>query len=270
MVVFPNAKINIGLYVTGKRPDGYHELQSVFYPLERLHDALEIIPHPDGSGFQVTGAVMEADPSENLCIKALHLIREEYPQLPPLLMHLHKQIPLGAGMGGGSADGAFTIRLLNSCFSLGLSENRMKELALRLGSDCPFFISNRPSFVTGRGEHIEPIKLDLSGYDILVLNPGIHVSTAWAFRQLRLENRTIKLDEWIQLPVNEWRQFISNDFEEPVMAAYPQIAALKSTLYEAGALYASMSGSGSTVFGIFPKGHKPDIKIPPGYFQKWT
>ena len=274
MVVFPNAKINIGLYVTQKRPDGYHELQSVFYPLQRLHDALEIIPDPSGqvldSHIQVTGVDMDSDSSQNLCVKAVALIRREFPHLPAIRMHLHKQIPLGAGMGGGSSDGAFTIRLLNNRFSLGLSENRMKELALQLGSDCPFFIVNHASLVTGRGEHIEPIELDLSGYEILVLNPGIHVSTAWAFGQLRLENRTVKLREWIQQPVNEWRHGISNDFEEPVMAAYPQIAVLKTTLYEAGALYASMSGSGSTIFGLFPKGQRPDIKIPPGYFQKWT
>lgn len=273
MVVFPNAKINIGLFVTGKRSDGYHELQSVFYPID-LHDALEIITQDETSigeavSFHSTGLPIEGPESSNLCLKAYQLLQKEFSWIPAIKMHLHKTIPMGAGMGGGSSNGAFCIRLLNKKFDLGLNEEQMKSLALYLGSDCPFFISNKPSFVTGRGEHIEPIKLDLSDYDMLVVNPGIHVPTGWAFRHLTLSNRDIQLYQDIHRPVSEWKECIVNDFEEPVMRSYPAIRSIKNSLYGSGAIYASMSGSGSTVFGLFQKGQRPEIKFPDGYFRKW-
>lgn len=273
MVVFPNAKINIGLYITGKRADGYHDLCSVFYPVD-LCDALEVIKAPAGSTENIqyfaSGLAIDTDRNNNLCFKAYDLLKKDFPFIPPVQMHLHKVIPMGAGMGGGSADGAFCIRLLNGLFSLGLDEERMKDYALRLGSDCPFFILNRPSRVTGRGEHIEPFDLDLSGYDFLIVNPGIHVPTGWAFRHLTITNREVTLFTDIRKPVSEWKHLIINDFEEPVIEAYPVIGELKKALYDAGALYASMSGSGSTVYGIFRKGERPEIEFTAACFYKWV
>ncbi|MBB1282813.1 4-(cytidine 5'-diphospho)-2-C-methyl-D-erythritol kinase [Flavisolibacter sp. BT320] len=271
MILFPNCKINLGLHILRKREDGYHDLQTIFYPFP-LKDALEVVRHPSppvtdveysGSGLQVQG-----DLSNNICIKAYHLLKQDFPDLAPVKMHLHKTIPMGAGLGGGSADGAFTLLLLNQKFNLGLSEEALLQYALQLGSDCPFFIRNQPSFATGRGEILEPISLDLSGYQFVVVNPGIHVNTGWAFSQIRPMAERPSLKEIVQKPVETWKESLSNDFESPVSRQHPQIGRIKNLLSEQGAVYAAMTGSGSTVFGIFSKEAKPELDFPPSYFVR--
>jgi len=250
MVIFPNCKINLGLHITGKRPDGFHELETVFYPV-LLKDILELVTTTDLQ-FDSTGLPIPGNPDNNLCLKAYHLLKQDFPELPPVHMHLHKIIPMGAGLGGGSADGAFALRLLNDKYFLGLSPTQLMKYALQLGSDCPFFILNQPCYATGRGEHLNPIKLDLSGYRFVIVHPGIHINTKWAFEQIQpgLPPRSIK--EIIQLPIQEWKYHLSNDFESPIKQQYPQIESIKLALYKDGAIYASMSGSGSAVFGIYP------------------
>jgi 4-diphosphocytidyl-2-C-methyl-D-erythritol kinase len=266
MIQFPNAKINLGLQITGKRADGYHNLATIFYPLP-LTDILEITA-TDTPQFTATGLPVPGASDDNLCLKAYHLLKTDF-SLPPVRIHLHKNIPMGAGLGGGSSDGAFTLRLLNDTFQLGLSNEQLIGYALQLGSDCPFFIYNQSCFATGRGEALEPITLNLDAYRFAVVHPGLHVSTAWAFAQINahaLPGRDA-LKEIIQLPVSEWKNKLVNDFEKPVMQAHPVIAAIKNTLYEAGALYASMSGSGSAVFGIFEK--ETPLQLDDAYRLVW-
>ncbi len=256
MVIFPNCKINLGLHILRKRPDGYHDLQTVFYPVPLL-DALEIIPAGEAGTsihYSHTGLPVAGDTSSNLCVKAVELIRKDFPNLPSCLLHLHKQIPMGAGLGGGSSDGAHTLLLLNQCFGLGLTREQLIHYALQLGSDCPFFIINKPCLAEGRGEKLQPVSIDLSDYRLTLVNPGLHIATGWAFSQITPKENRISLEEIIKLPVEEWKTTMINDFEEPVCKANPEIACIKEDLYRQGALYASLSGSGSTVYGIFPKG----------------
>lgn len=258
MIVFPNCKINLGLHITRKRGDGYHDLETVFYPVP-VRDALEIVK-ADTMQFSTSGIPV---PGENLCLKAYELLKKDYPQLPPIAMHLHKKIPLGAGLGGGSADGAFTLRLLNDKFHLELSQQQLLDYALLLGSDCPFFIINQPCLATGRGEQLTPVTIDLTSYAILLVHPGIHINTGSAFSQVEPVMPPMPVDKIIQQPVNTWRGLLKNDFERPVCAQHPEMAAIKDKLYQSGALYASMSGSGSCFFGIFEK--IPVIEWPANY-----
>lgn len=251
MVLFPNCKINIGLNVTGKRADGYHHLQTVFYPVA-VKDALEAI-RADEFSFQVTGLSVEGSTNDNLCVKAYSILKKDFRDLPAVSMHLHKAIPLGAGLGGGSADGAFTLKLLNKKFNLNLSNEKLIEYALQLGSDCPFFIINKPCFATGRGENLTPVDLDLSAYKIVLVNPGIHISTREAFAKLTPTLPQTRVDKLILNPVETWKDAIVNDFETTIFQLYPATGEIKNNLYKAGAVYASMTGSGSTVFGIFRK-----------------
>ena len=255
VLLFPPSKINLGLYVTRKRADGYHDLETVFYPVHTLRDALEAVPGKDSEGsLTITGLVVEGSHEANLVWKAYRLIRAEHSQQwQPLDWYLHKVIPMGAGLGGGSADGAYALRIMNALFGLGLPEEKLIEYAARLGSDCPFFIRDTPQFATGRGEAMQPIALDLSGYDVRVETPGIHVSTATAFGLLTPRPAPFDLRELAWLPVEEWKDRIGNDFEEPVFARHPELRALKGKLYAEGAVYTQMSGSGSAVFGIFPR-----------------
>lgn len=272
MITFPNAKINIGLNILSKRADGYHNLQTVFYPVH-LKDALEIIKtteQPDDIIFSHTGLAISGKQEDNLCIKAYHLLRKDFPQVTRVKMHLHKAIPMGAGMGGGSADGAFTLTLLNNLFNLNLSEGELIQYALQLGSDCPFFIFNQPCFATGRGEIMKRVQLDLSPYRILIVSPGIHINTVAAFSQINTGENNVNLNTLIAAPVEQWKHTISNDFEKPVFAQYPEIAAIKAGLYNAGAVYAAMSGSGSTVFGIFHAGNQLSVNFPDHYFCQWV
>lgn len=270
MILFPNCKINLGLHILRKREDGYHDLETVFYPLP-LKDALEVVRHPapltdieySGSGLTVHG-----DLANNICIKAYHLLKKDFPELPAIKLHLHKTIPMGAGLGGGSADGAFTLILLNKKFNLGISEAELIRYALQLGSDCPFFIRNKPSFATGRGEVLEDCPIDLSAYKFAVINPGIHVNTGWAFSRIKPSDQKPSLKEIVQLPPLQWKDGLTNDFELPVSQHHPEIAAIKEALYAQGAVYASMTGSGSTVFGLFPKDAEPAFAFPAHYFVR--
>lgn len=263
MVTFPNAKINLGLHILQKREDGYHNLETVFYPVA-IKDALEIIPAEEAQ-FSHSGLPILGDTAGNLCIKAIQLLQQDFPELKPVQLHLHKHIPMGAGLGGGSADGAFTLQAINQLFQLQLSEQQLISYALQLGSDCPFFILNRPAYATGRGELLQPIELDLSAYQIILINPGIHVPTSWAFAQRTPVPPAQPLRSVIQRPVHQWKDHLFNDFEAPVSLAHPAIAAIKQQLYHQGATYAAMSGSGSTVFGIFPKNNTPTFSFPPHY-----
>lgn len=251
MIVFPNCKINLGLHVIRKRPDGFHDLETVFYPLP-LTDALEVIS-PGTLTFTASGIPVPGNSADNLCLKAWHLLRKDFPTLPEVNIHLHKHIPIGAGLGGGSADAAFMLRLLNTRFQLGLTDEQLIDHAAVLGSDCPFFIRNKPCYATGRGEILSPINLDLSAYTFVLVYPGIHVNTGWAFGQMSPAAPARSLRESIMEPVENWAATISNDFEQPVFSAHPELAVIKQSLYEQGAVYSSMSGSGSAILGIFRK-----------------
>ncbi len=263
MVVFPNCKINLGLHITGKRPDGYHELETVFYPVQ-LRDALEIVhattEEPEDIRFTTSGLSIPGNSASNLCVKAYQLLKKDFPELPPIQMHLHKVIPMGAGLGGGSSDGAFALKLLNEKFQLQLNQDQLLHYAAQLGSDCPFFILNRPCYGTGRGEILEPIELNLSGHRFVLIHPGIHVSTKWAFEQLTPAKAPRPITEILQQSLSEWKRELVNDFEAPILRAYPEIASIKRALYDDGAVYASMSGSGSTVFGIYAPGQAIGIQ----------
>jgi 4-diphosphocytidyl-2-C-methyl-D-erythritol kinase len=274
MLSFPNCKINLGLRILRKRTDGFHDLETVFYPLP-LKDALEVITDDEKNqnstasiSFTSTGSPIEIQAEENICVKAYHLIKKDFPQLPAIKMHLHKIIPTGAGLGGGSADGAFVLKLLNEKFSLRLSPEQLKHYALQLGSDCPFFIMNKPSVATGRGEILEEIQLDLSDYKFVLVNPGIHINTGWAFSQITPTLPKISIKKIIQQPIATWKNELINDFEIPVFKNYPEIKKIKEGLYTSNAVYAGMSGSGSTVFGIFKKGTKTSFSFPKHYFIK--
>ncbi|WP_295673438.1 4-(cytidine 5'-diphospho)-2-C-methyl-D-erythritol kinase [uncultured Mucilaginibacter sp.] len=256
MISFPNAKINIGLNVIERRPDGYHNLETIFYPI-KINDALEIIK-ADKLSFESSGLEIPGRVEDNLCIKGYHLLKKHF-DLPPVKIHLHKHIPIGAGLGGGSADAAFFIRLLNDYFSLGLNDDRMIGYSRQLGADCAFFIKNKPVFAFDKGDEFEPIKLDLSAYKIVLVMPPVHVSTGEAYGGVKPAPVKTSLMELIQLPVTEWKQHIKNDFEISVFKNHPMIRGVKAALYEAGAIYASMSGSGASVFGIFSE--TPDLKI---------
>lgn len=250
MICFPNAKINLGLYVTHRRDDGYHDLETVFYPVQ-LCDVLEIVPAQTTS-LQVTGIVVEGDPHQNLVWKAYQLMRKKFGEkIPEVAIYLHKNIPTGAGLGGGSSDGAHMLMLLNQFAHLGCTNEELAAWALELGSDCPFFIHNTACFASGRGEQLEPISLDLSAYQIKVEFPEIHISTAESFQNLVPRKAPLDLHTLPQIPIKDWKNLVSNDFETYALMRYPKIADLKAKMYQEGALYAAMSGSGSAVFGIF-------------------
>lgn len=256
MIAFPNAKINLGLRIQGKRPDGFHNIETVFYPVD-LSDVLEIVPAKDGIfSFSVSGIDIPGENTENLCIIAFHLLSSIF-HLPPVKIRLHKAIPIGAGLGGGSSDGAFTIKLLNEIFSLGLSEGQMMDHARKLGSDCAFFIRNKPAFAFDRGDQFEFLDLDLSKYHIEVTNPDTHISTGEAYAIVQpgatSGNADLHLKEIVMQPVVRWKDLLINDFEMPVFARYPHLRTIKQDFYNRGAVYASMSGSGSSIYGIFPQ-----------------
>jgi 4-diphosphocytidyl-2-C-methyl-D-erythritol kinase len=269
MISFPNCKINLGLNIT--KNDGFHNLETVFYPI-MINDALEIvqtsnIQYPASSiQFSSTGLAIDGNPNTNLCVKAYNLLKQDFPQLPSVQMHLHKVILMGAGLGGGSADGAFTLKLLNDKFNLNLSTQQLIDYALQLGSDCPFFILNKPCFATSRGEIMNEIPLDLSAYKFVIVNPGIHVNTSWAFSNINPTTPNKSIVQIIHQPIQTWKYELINDFELAVSNSHPAISSIKQQLYAAGAIYASMSGSGSTVFGIFSKESNPVLDFPSSYF----
>lgn len=249
MIVFPNCKINLGLNVVRKRDDGYHDVETVFYPLA-IKDGLEAIRAAEMS-FSTSGLAIAGQAENNLVWKAYQLLKADYPQMAPVAIHLHKQIPMGAGLGGGSADGAFMLQLLNDLFHLQISNAQLRQYAARLGSDCAFFIENTPCLGTGRGEVLQPVPLDLSAYTFVLVYPQLHVATQAAFATLVPAKPVKSVANIIQQPVATWKHDLVNDFEQTVGRLYPEILEIKRALYQHGALYAAMSGSGSAVFGIF-------------------
>ena len=257
MIVFPHAKINLGLSIISKRPDGFHNLETVFYPIP-FRDALEIVPSDENLFFQ-TGLKIPGKPDENLVLKACRLLEKHHPHIKPMEIHLHKIIPLGAGLGGGSSDAAETIRLISRLSNLDISPGILSDYASEIGSDCPFFMQSAPCFATGRGEILEPLDIDISNYSLLMVHPEIRINTAWAFSKISPSLPKYNLKQSISKPVQEWIHTISNDFEIPVFEANPQLQVIKNQLYNAGAIYASMTGSGSTIYGIFDKSAVPDI-----------
>ncbi len=273
MVSFPNAKINIGLNIIGKRTDGFHNLETIFFPIA-VKDAVEIVENQNALNdviFSSTGNNLNLRDDDNLCVKAYRLLKKDYPQIPSIKIHLHKNIPMGAGMGGGSADSSAILSLLNKKFELNISTDKLLDYALQLGSDCPFFIINKPCFATGRGEVLSEINVDLSAYKIMIVHPGIHVNTGEAFARLNTNNFSAagELKQQIKLDIHLWRDVIKNDFEVPVFKQHPTIKEIKEKFYNDGAIYSAMSGSGSTVFGIFSiKTITADIKFPSHYFSQ--
>lgn len=251
MLVYPNAKINIGLNVVEKRDDSYHNIETVFYPIG-LSDVLDISPSETCSdySFSADGITIEGDPESNLIIKAYRLLQSEY-DVPPVDISLIKQIPFGAGLGGGSSDAAFTLTTLNKLFNLKISTKKLEDFAAELGADCAVFVRNKPVFATGIGNIFSPIDLSLKNYFLLLIKPDIHVSTPEAYSQVKPEQPQISLNELIRQPIEEWKNTIKNDFETSVFRLYPEIETIKENLYAQGAIYASMSGSGSSVYGIF-------------------
>lgn len=267
MIAFPNCKINLGLRILRKRTDGYHDLETVFYPLP-FYDVLEIVHANDSSiRFSTTGLTVE-NGNDNLCVKAYELLKKDYPDLPLINMHLHKNIPMGAGLGGGSSDAAFVLTLLNKKFHLNISQEKLIAYALQLGSDCPFFIYNKPCYATGRGEIMEEVNIDLSSYSFVIINPGIHVSTARAFTGITPTVTATSVKEVFQQPLSTWKNELLNDFEQTIFPAYEEIKIIKETLYNYGAVYAAMSGTGSTVYGIFNTAELPAFDFPSHYFVK--
>lgn len=272
MIVFPNCKINLGLNVLRKRKDRFHELETVFYPLP-LQDILEItwlkrMTGEPGVPLSRSGLEIDSDNDNNLCVKAYWLLKKKFPQMPSIQMHLHKVIPSGGGLGGGSADAAFALMMLNEMCGLKLSKEQLLKFAAQLGSDCPFFIVNKPCFSKGRGELLEEIQLDLSAYKFIIVNPGVHVNTGAMFREIKPALPAKSLKEIIKEPVTHWKDEMKNDFEKVVFTLHPEIGRIKEELYNAGAVYASMSGSGSTVFGLFAKDKTVELSFPPHYFVK--
>lgn len=252
MITYPNAKINLGLNIVEKRPDGYHNLETVFYPIN-LQDALEV-NDLEGEGeytLKISGTPIEGEPDNNLVVKAYRLLKKDFPNMGSINIHMYKHIPTGAGLGGGSADAAFMLKLLNEKFKLNLSTEKLEEYAAILGADCAFFIQNKPVFASGIGNIFEEINLSLKGYYLVLVKPDIFVSTKDAFANIIPMKPNHSLKEIIRMPVETWRATMKNDFEDSVFKKFPEIAAVKDKLYDMGAIYASMSGSGSSVFGIF-------------------
>ncbi|MCR5887128.1 4-(cytidine 5'-diphospho)-2-C-methyl-D-erythritol kinase [Hymenobacter sp. J193] len=266
MLVFPNAKLNLGLYVTGRRPDGFRTLESVFVPLPWC-DALEVLPAA-ATTLTLTGIPIPGELATNLCLRAYELLQADF-ALPPVQLHLHKVVPIGAGLGGGSGDAAFALRALNSLFQLQLSAESLESYARRLGADCAFFIQNKPVFAVEKGDIFEDISLDLRGVACKVIYPGLHISTAEAYARVTPRPPRHSLRGALQQPLETWRHTVSNDFEEALTPHYPVLGDIKAALYAAGAAYASLSGSGSAVYGLFPGAEMPPKTSLPTEYQVW-
>ncbi|RZK44162.1 MAG: 4-(cytidine 5'-diphospho)-2-C-methyl-D-erythritol kinase [Pedobacter sp.] len=255
MLTFANAKINLGLNLVEKRTDGYHNLETIFYPI-KIYDAVELID-ADETSCTITGIDIPGKVEDNICLKAFSQLQHDF-DLPNQKLVLYKNIPIGAGLGGGSADAAFLIKLINDKFKLQLSIKQMQDYASSLGADCSFFIENKPVFAVGKGDEFEDLSISLENYFLVLVKPPVHVSTADAFAGIKVEKPSNSLKKTIHLPVSEWKGSIVNDFEVTIFHKYPQIDRVKTKLYEAGAIFALMSGSGSSVFGVFEK----EIKLP--------
>jgi 4-diphosphocytidyl-2-C-methyl-D-erythritol kinase len=256
MIVFPNAKINLGLNILSKREDGYHNILSCFYPIA-FFDILEVLPS-EKLTFQSSGISIPGNIDDNLCLKAFHLLEVDH-GIPPVQIHLHKNIPIGAGLGGGSADASFMLKALNELFKLNVSDSELEIYAAKLGSDCPFFIKNKPVIAEGTGNIFMPLELDLKGHQLVLIYPDIHVSSKEAYSGVLPNNSNQKLADLLKSDISTWKDELKNDFEASVFNQFPAISNIKESLYDQGALYASMTGSGSAVFGIF-KDEMPNIK----------
>jgi len=262
MIVFPNAKINLGLFITEKRTDGFHNLESLFLPIP-LCDILEVTVTTEDTSLVCTGESSDIPTEKNIVYKAWKLFNEAH-GIGNVHIHLHKIIPSGAGMGGGSSDGSFMLKALNELFQLNLSIAQLEDFAAQLGSDCPFFINNTAALVTGRGEGVEPIDFNLEGKYLVVVNPGIHISTAQAFQGIQPLPSNFNWKKLIES--QELNETLKNDFEPQVFNLFPEIEKIKEKLLKSGALYSSMSGTGSTVYGIFNE--KPEIEWSENYFNR--
>ena len=267
MKIRANCKINIGLDVLRRREDGYHDLSTVMYPVKGLYDLLDIEPS-DSSTLQIIGIEVDCDPEQNICMKALRLMQRRY-GIGDVHITLDKRIPFGAGLGGGSADGTMVLIALNEIFHLGLTEEQLIELAAELGSDTAFFVRNTPQLCEGRGEVMTPIELGLDGYWLVLIKPDVGVSTREAYAGVSPAIPQKSLTERLAEPISEWQRSVKNDFESSVFAAHPSLAQLKQQLLDAGAVYAAMSGSGSTIFGIFDNQARAEAlsNITPYIFQ---
>ncbi|MDR1895676.1 MAG: 4-(cytidine 5'-diphospho)-2-C-methyl-D-erythritol kinase [Prevotellaceae bacterium] len=255
MISFPNVKINLGLNVISRRKDNYHNIETIFFPVPKLTDILDVVAS-DKFSFKQTGIHVDASPKDNLCVKAYELLHDRY-KLPPAAIHLHKIIPTGAGLGGGSSDASFMLLSLNRIFDLKIPVEQLKEYAALLGSDCAFFIENTPAKASGRGEILEPVQVNINGLYLLLVKPDIHISTKEAYDNIVPQIPEFDISETVKLPVAEWKNRLHNDFEKSIFPLHPTIAAIKDRMYAHGALYSSMSGSGASVFGLFDE--KPDI-----------
>ena len=255
MIAFPNAKINLGLYVERKREDGYHDIATVFYPVP-LTDAVEIVP-ADQTRLTTYGNPVDCPPEKNLVMKAYRLMAEEF-QLPPVAIHLYKHIPDGAGLGGGSSDATSVIQTLNTMFNLALSDEELAQRAVGIGADCPFFVYNRPIVARGIGDRFPPIDIDLSGTSIVIVKPDISISTATAYAGVCPRVPVTPVEQLLKLPIGQWRDNLSNDFEASVFPSNQELSYIKHSLYHAGAVYAAMSGSGSAIYGLFESDNMAD------------
>lgn len=264
MIVFPNAKINLGLNITSKRQDGYHELETCFYPVF-WQEALEIVTS-EKTVVTISGIEIPND-GDNIVLKAYHILKKEF-NLPPVEMHLHKIIPIGAGLGGGSADAAFTLSLLNNLFSLGLDEIQLMKYAVSIGADCAFFIKNKPMLAAGIGEQLTDINMSLEGRFILLAYPNIHISTKEAYANVVPKKPLNSIQKVLEeMDILDWKNYLKNDFEDAIFKKYPTLLNLKQQFYDSGAAYASMSGSGSCMYGFFE--NDPQITFPE-YYKVWS
>ncbi|MEC9302894.1 MAG: 4-(cytidine 5'-diphospho)-2-C-methyl-D-erythritol kinase [Bacteroidota bacterium] len=253
MICYPNAKINLGLNIIKKRSDGFHNISSVIYPIQDLYDVLEIV-ESNSFSFTVSGTLFNNDiqSDKNICVKAYNLLKADF-NLPCVKIHLHKRIKIGAGLGGGSSDGVFTLILLNDIFNLKLSKDDLKRYAIILGSDCPFFVENTPHIVSGKGELMKKIDINLKNYEFKFFFPDIFISTKEAYSNIEPKNPEVNLFDVISSPLQEWKEKLKNDFESYVFQKYPQLQKIKNEFYERGAVYSSMTGSGSVIYAIFKK-----------------
>lgn len=265
MINFPGCKINLGLSITEKRKDGFHDIESVMYPIP-LCDVLEIVPSKNTFEFQQSGVAISGEPDQNLVVKAYKIIQQQH-DIGPVKIHLHKNIPAGAGLGGGSSDCAHTILLLNKLFKLGLQNDKMENYARLLGSDCAFFIQNIPVLATQKGDQFNTIEINLAEYQILIVKPNLHINTTKAYSWIVPGKKKIPLNDIIQLPKINWREELINDFEIPMFSKYPFLTQIKKQIYDIGAVYSSMTGSGSAIYGLFNKSCTlPDNPKFPGCF----
>ena len=258
MVIFPPSKINLGLSVTAKRSDGFHNVETVLYPIP-LRDVLEIIPAHDRFRFSTSGIAVTGTTEENLVVKAYRMLQKSH-GVGPVSLHLHKAIPAGAGLGGGSADAAYVFLLLDTMFDLGLLPGKMEEMAGRLGSDCPFFIRNEPRLALGRGDRFEPVDVNLDGHSLLLVKPPVHINTARAYSWITPREKDLPVKEIVRLPVSDWNSLLVNDFERPVFERFGELAAIKEKIIGMGAAYAAMTGSGSAIYGLFTTEIPPNAR----------